>query len=75
MPQLCRVSLALNASLSFLIHFVAGELERRLRKFGKAQIRFTSLADDADIQSSRFSVILESQQKLINAKNSRSHKI
>jgi hypothetical protein len=55
--------------------FVAGELERRLRKFGKAQIRFESLADDPDIQSSRFREILELQLKLINAKNSRPHKI
>ena len=55
--------------------FVAGELERRLRKFGKAQIRFASLENDPDIQSSRFREILELQLKLINAKNSRPHKI
>jgi hypothetical protein len=55
--------------------FVAGELERRLRKFGKAQIRFASLVNDSDIQSSRFREILELQLNLINAKNSRPHKI
>lgn len=55
--------------------FVAGELERRLRKFGKAQIRFASLADDPDVQSGRLKEILELQQKLTNAKNSRPHKI
>jgi hypothetical protein len=55
--------------------FVAGELERRLRRFGHAQIRFTSLENDSDVEPSRFHAILDLQLKLINAKNSRPHKI
>ncbi len=54
---------------------VAGELERRLRQFDKALIRFASLENDPDMQSSRFREILELQLKLINAKNSGPHKI
>jgi hypothetical protein len=55
--------------------FIAGELERRLRRFGHAQIRFTSLENDSDVEPSRFQAILDLQLKLINAKNSRPHKI
>jgi len=55
--------------------FVAGELERRLRRFGHAQIRFTSLENDSDVEPSRFQAILNLQLKLIHSKDSRPHKI
>jgi hypothetical protein len=55
--------------------FIAGELERRLRRFGHAQIRFTSLENDSAVEPSRFQAILDLQLKLIHAKNSRPYKI
>jgi hypothetical protein len=55
--------------------FIAGELERRLRRFGHAQFRFKSLENESDVEPSRFQAILDLQLKLINAKNSRPHKI
>jgi hypothetical protein len=55
--------------------FIAGELERRLRRFGHAQIRFTSLENDSDVEPSRFQEILNLQLKLIHSKDSRPHKI
>jgi hypothetical protein len=55
--------------------FIAGELERRLRRFGHAKIRFTSLENDSDVEPVRFQAILDLQLKLIHSKDSRPHKI
>jgi hypothetical protein len=55
--------------------FIAGELERRLRRFGHAHIRFTSFENESDVEPSRFQSILDLQLKLIHSKNSRPHKI
>ena len=55
--------------------FVAGELERRLRQFDKAQDRFTTLSTYKEAQAGVFQRILELQLKLVKARNAEPNKI
>jgi hypothetical protein len=55
--------------------FVAGELERRLRMFHRAQARFTLLSEHKESRTGAFQRILELQLKLIKVRDAEPNKI